>query len=168
MKKVLFTFLLLASVSLGFSSCSDDDNDNEKPVISDFEPVEGDSLQIGKAIHFEVDFSDNDKLASYKIDIHNNFNNHGDHSSVKSLPIDSAVFAFSDVYTDIAGQKNAHVHHHKINIPATDANGKPYRVGKYHFVVYCLDESGNESVRSHNVILTYNAIKDHTEDGHDH
>lgn len=168
MKKLLFGSLLFAAVGFGFASCSDDDNDNEKPVISDFEPAEGDSLQIGKAVHLEVDLSDNEKLASYKIDIHNNFDNHGDHSaSLKAMASDSVAFAYSNVFTDVAGQKNAHVHHHSINIPDADANGKPYKTGKYHFVIYCLDEAGNESVRSHNVILTYKEVSEHEEDDHE-
>lgn len=160
MRKILFGTLLFAAVSFGLASCSDDDNDNEKPVISDFEPEEGDLLQIGEAIHLEMDLSDNEKLASYKVDIHNNFDNHT--HSTKASAEDSVAFSYSKVFTDIAGQKNAHVHHHDIVIP-TELNGKPIRTGKYHFVVYCIDEAGNEALRSHNVILTYDEV-DHDHD----
>ena len=156
-RKLLFGTLLVAAISFGFTSCGDDDDvDTEKPTISDFEPAEGDELKIGSAIHFEVDFADNVALASYKVDIHGNFDNHS-HASTKATT-DSVVFSFNRIWTTIAGQRNAHVHHEEIEIPAVDAaTGLPYREGAYHFVIYCLDQAGNETVSSHNVTLSYSA-----------
>ncbi|WP_165044536.1 DUF4625 domain-containing protein [Dysgonomonas sp. ZJ709] len=166
-----FLFVLSLFVILGFASCSSDDNDTEKPVISNVEPADGDILVIGEKVHLEMDLSDNEELASYKIDIHNNFDNH-EHSKASSS--DSIAFSFVKTWTDIHGQKNAHVHHHQIEIPkemmASDGKLRPVREGKYHFVIYCLDEVGNESVLSRNVILSYTEPGgEHDDDlGHSH
>ena len=59
-----------------FVSCSkDDEGDTVKPVINLLEPEEGAVLKIGDAngVHFEMDIADNEAIASYKINIHNNF-----------------------------------------------------------------------------------------------
>lgn len=164
MKKTLvFGALLVAITAATFVSCSDDDNDSEKPVISNVDPIEGEILQIGNehGVHLEMDLSDNEALASYKIDIHNNFDGHTHKASVD----DSAAFAYTKSWTDIQGKKNAHIHHHEITIPSTvtvQGVEKPVRTGKYHFVIYCLDNAGNESVLSRNISLYY------TDPSHDH
>lgn len=158
-KRALLGIIFLATMGLIASSCSSDDNDNEKPVISDFDPEEGEELQIGDYIHFEADFTDNEKLASYKIDIHHNFDNHGDHKSVVEDAADSVKFEYSNSWS-LEGLKNSHVHHHEIEIPKSqvvDGVEKFIRPGKYHFVVYCIDAAGNQSVLSHNVVLSNNA-----------
>ncbi|MFT3994631.1 MAG: DUF4625 domain-containing protein [Dysgonomonas sp.] len=167
-KRALLGFLFLATLGVVVSSCSDsDDVDNEKPVISNFDPEEGEELQIGGKIHFEVDFTDNEKLASYKIDIHHNFDNHGEHKAAVEDAADSIKFSYTNTWT-LEGLKNSHVHHHEIEIPESqvvDGVKKFIRPGKYHFVVYCMDAAGNQSVLSHNVILSKNATPhDHDED----
>lgn len=161
-KKALYVFMSLTLVA--FVSCSSDDADTEKPVIENVEPHNGDTLVIGEKIHFEADFSDNDKLASYRIEIHNNFDNHG-HKSVVAGLTDSTgyAFAFDSVWTDIAGLRNAHAHHHSIAIPAKKG-GKSTREGKYHFIIYCLDQAGNMSVLTREVTLSYTE----PEHGHEH
>src|SRR5690554_8012723 len=69
----------------------------------------------------------------------------------------------------IAGMKNATIHHHHIEIPATitrTINGEqkemPLKEGHYHFIVYCSDESGQESFATTEIVISYDA------DDHDH
>ena len=61
--------------------------------------------------------------------------------------------------SDTVNQRNAHIHHHDIKIPA-DATP-----GEYHLLVYCVDRSGNESMVARTVILSKDAPDDHH---HDH
>ncbi|WP_329905261.1 DUF4625 domain-containing protein [Porphyromonas pogonae] len=143
MKAKILMASLFATILFGtvFTSCSKDDIDSEKPKINLIEPENGDKLQIGKDVHFEMDLSDNVMIKSYKIDIHNNFDNHSHGKAEEGKP-----FQFNKTWE--VGQKTAHVHHHDIVIPA---GVKP---GKYHFMVYCVDTSGNESFVVRDVELT--------------
>ncbi|GBU08853.1 hypothetical protein AwDysgo_21840 [Bacteroidales bacterium] len=153
MKSTKKMFMMAAAISLGLVIYSCESGDNEKPVISNFEPLEGDTLIIGKNVHLECTLTDNEKLASYKIDIHNNFDNHEHKSANTKSDEHSIAFSFSKEWTDIAGQKEANVHHDEISIPMVDDKGRTISGGKYHFVIYCLDAAGNQAVASRNVII---------------
>ena len=124
-----------------FSSCDNDEGDTTKPVISLEEPADGENLLIGDEVHFEMDLSDDVMLKSYKVDIHNNFDNHGHKRAAATTD-----FTFQKSW-DISGQKNIHIHHHEIVIPE-DATP-----GNYHMVVYCTDEAGNEAHIARNIVL---------------
>lgn len=151
---------LLAISSFVFISCDkDEDSDTTKPVILLNEPEEGQALQIGnlKGMHFDMDLSDDVMLRSYKIEIHNNFDNHPHSRSNAAVNTEETVdFIFNRSY-DVSGQKNAHIHHHDIKIPA---NATP---GAYHLMVYCTDAAGNESHIARNIVLS-NDVED--EDHH--
>ena len=56
-----------------FASCEKEEVDNEKPVIHLIGPEEGEAIRPGSDLHFEVEFSDNVGLASYKVNIHGAF-----------------------------------------------------------------------------------------------
>ncbi len=152
--KNVFLFLSIIALSYSSISCDDqEDQDTTSPVISLTAPAEGDSLYIGHDIHFDVEFSDNTELASYKVNIHNNFDDHG-HSDtyMKATHADETPFSFEKSWTFEAQKRNEHVHHHEIVIPET-INGKPVADGKYHFIVYCVDRAGNESYVARNVLI---------------
>jgi hypothetical protein len=147
------TFCLMAVFSLLAISC-EDESDTTKPVINLIEPAEGDTLHIGDDVHFEMELSDNEMLKSYKVDIHNNFDNHG-----HSRATDDATEPFTKTWTwDVSG-KNADIHHHEIVIPE---NATP---GNYHLVVYCTDAAGNEAHVACNVVLSHEGGEEHD---HDH
>lgn len=146
MKKKIYLMSVLTALSCVVSACEDDESDTEKPVISLLEPAEGDLLQVGKTIHFEMDLSDNEMLDSYKVDIHTNFDGHTHSRATED-------FTFSQSW-DVSGKRNTTIHHHEIMIPA-DATP-----GKYHFMVYCTDASGNESYVAHSVTLTTEEVED--------
>lgn len=184
-KSVLIAAIMLKAV-FGLVSCDSENLDNEKPVVKIVSPMEDELVKPGSAIHFEVELSDNVALASYKVEIHGVFDghSHGDeHGDTRSgfattrAASDSVEFSRTWLESyfialgeePIAGKRNASVHHHHMEIPATlirtvDGEQKemPLREGHYHFIVYCTDESGQESFASTEIYISYDA------DGHDH
>jgi uncharacterized membrane protein len=152
-KIYIIAICCLAVYSFSFSSCDDGDNgDTTKPVINLIKPEEGDSLKIGDehGVHFDAEFSDDEALASYKLEIHNNFDNHGHEpaaSPARSASAEATVdFTFEKTY-DLSGNKNKKEHHHDVKIPA---NATP---GNYHLMVYCTDAAGNEMHVARNIVL---------------
>ena len=184
-KSVLIAAIVLKAV-FGLVSCDSESLDNERPVVNIVLPMEDELVKPGSDIHFEVELSDNVALASYKVNIHGAFDGHGHgdgHGDTRSgfattrAVSDSVEFSRTWLESDfialgeepIAGKRNASVHHHHIEIPTTvirtiDGEQKemPLREGHYHFIVYCTDESGQESFVSTEIYISYDA------DGHDH
>jgi hypothetical protein len=150
----------MATTVIALNSCKED-SDTEKPLINLIEPAEGDALQIGGAhgVHFEVEFTDNEDLASYKVNIHPNFDGHG-HTTYSS--IEEVVDFEYEKSWELSG-RNASVHHHEITIPEN------VKSGAYHLMVYCTDAAGNEAHIAVNIALSHDADDhDHDHDDHDH
>ncbi|MDH6306308.1 tRNA U55 pseudouridine synthase TruB [Parabacteroides sp. PF5-5] len=146
MKKVVLFPILITILSLHILvSCDDNESDTQKPVINLIEPEEGAVLKPGSAIHFEMELSDNEMLRSYKVEIHDNFNNHGHES--KATKAETAPFTYNKSW-DVSGLKNTHIHHHEIEIPANATEGA------YHFMVYCTDAAGNELNVARSIVLS--------------
>lgn len=161
MERNILFIAFFAFAAMFCASCSDDnDADTEKPVIMLDEPEDGDSLRIGDGVHFEADFSDNEKLGSYLVEIHNNFDGHGHKVSSTRVGDGTEPFFFKKSY-DLGGLRNAHIHHHDIVIPE---NATP---GAYHLVVYCTDAAGNQSLIARDIILS-NEVESHEHHGADH
>ncbi len=148
--KTLFISVL---VLLSFNACSSDDGDTTKPVINLISPAEGADLRVGNqdGIHLEMDLEDNENLASYKIDIHSNFDGH-----THKAEGETTAFSFSKSW-NVTG-KNAHIHHHEIIIPENATHGK------YHLMVYCVDAAGNESYVARNITLSEEGEDDHNDE----
>jgi len=85
MKRRNSVIILLFAVLTAFTSCEKELNDNENPVIVLSSPVEDAKIRPGSAIHFEVTFSDNEALASYKVNIHGAFDGHGHSTSITAV-----------------------------------------------------------------------------------
>lgn len=140
---------LLLTLGVIVVSCSkNEDNDVVKPVISVSEPEDGDTLVPGHEVHFEVDFSDDVALKSYKIDIHNNFDGHNHKAAMN----DSIPWLYQQSWSFETGMKQKHVHHHEIVVPDS-VDGKPLARGKYHFMIYLTDAAGNESWKAVSVMI---------------
>lgn len=169
MKKNIFFYVLSVVLCFSFYACSEDDADTTKPVIMLDEPEDGDSLRIGESVHFEADFSDDEALGSYLIEIHNNFDGHNHKvSSSQTRSEETVPFSLKKSY-DLSNLRNTHVHHHDIVIPE---NTTP---GAYHLVVYCTDAAGNQSMVARDIILSLDAESHHhhhdgddDDDDHDH
>lgn len=165
-KHILLLATLIIVSTLSFTSCDDEKSDTTPPVINLISPANGEQLEIGAGIHFDAEFSDDNMLGSYKVEMHNNFDGHGHgdaHNTVvrSSEDADTTPFAFQQSW-DISDKRNATVHHYEIVIPT---NATP---GNYHFMVYCTDAAGNESYVVRNVVLTTEELGDHDHDHDDH
>ncbi len=141
---IFYSAFIISALAVGFVSCSDDKGDTEKPKINLISPANGDSLRIGADVHLDMELSDNDLLSSYRINIHSAEGHTHDTKSGES----TVVF---DRSWDLSGKKNEPVHHHEIIIPESA------KEGEYHFMVYCLDVSGNQSYVVRSVILSHDA-----------
>lgn len=150
MKKILLLNLVLVSV-LGFISCGDDDNDTTKPVIEVISPSNGTTFAPGDIIKVEANFSDNESLASCKINIH--YGGDG-HTHTKSISSDDSVgkeFTYNRTIDTIVGKKDANIIL-DIDIPLL-IDEKPIKEGKYHLGVLCFDSSGNENHQYVDIIV---------------
>jgi len=181
MKKSLLIAAIVLKAVFGLVSCESESLDNEKPVVKIVSPMDDELVKPGSGIHFEVELSDNVALASYKVNIHGAFDGHGHgdghddmgtRSATSRAVTDSVEFTRTWLESDfialgqepIAGKRNAIVHHHHIVIPATvtrtiDGEEKelPLREGHYHFMVFCTDQSGQESFASTEIVISYDA-----------
>ncbi|MDR1624405.1 MAG: DUF4625 domain-containing protein [Tannerellaceae bacterium] len=138
-----------------FLSCDkDDDADTTKPVINLIEPEEGDILKIGSDVHFDLEVSDDVALKSYKVDIHPNFDGHVHSATLRSESLETVDFTFNKSW-DLSAQKNAAIHHHEIEIPASATPGD------YHLMVYCTDVAGNEAYLARNIVLSTEGGEEH-------
>ena len=131
---------LIALVSIFFTACSsDDDNgglDNQAPVITINEPTAEEAFSVGGEIHLDIDVEDDRALASYKIDIHNNFDghDHGRPSSTTSVE----PWSLSQTFEIEAGNTSFNIHDH-LEIPENIAEGE------YHLGIFVVDAAGNQS-----------------------
>lgn len=170
--KKLFLVSVVALATVGFVSCEKDEVDNEAPVIKLIAPEDDEPIKPGSEIHFEVNFSDNVALGTYKVNIHGAFDGHSHNHAVTRIAGDSAIFEKTWLEQEfiaagespISGKRATMVHHHKIVIP-TEINKKPLKSGHYHFMVYCTDKAGIESFTAREIFISYDA-KEH--DHHHH
>ncbi len=174
MKRLFYLYAVLVSVMF-FVGCEKMEVDNVKPIIKVFSPNEDEIYKPGSEVYFEVEFSDNISLSSYKVNIHGAFDGHSHNSGTITRGLDAgdetAVFERTWLESEfislgdepVVGKQVATIKHHHIKIPKTvivNLNGEmkemPLREGHYHFIVYCTDESGLESFSSREIIISSN------------
>ncbi|MCW3806311.1 DUF4625 domain-containing protein [Plebeiibacterium marinum] len=150
MKKLFYIIPVLALLS--FVSCSDEDDiDTTKPAISIISPADEDGFEPGDEISFSCMFSDDTELASYKIEIHSNFDGHDhEHTAVmkQAFEEEGHEWSYSKTYTFETGQTVVNVEDLKIQIPATithEGVEEEVAEGDYHFGVHVADVAGNET-----------------------
>ncbi len=165
MKTKIYSYLLILFAVVVSIACNKNEGDTTPPTINMASPAEGDEFVIGDdhGIHLDMELSDDEMLATYKVEIHNNFNGHT-HTMQKAAGTatdETKPFSFQNTW-DISGQKNMHVHHHEIVIPT---NSTP---GNYHIMVYCIDDAGNESHVAKNIVLVVEGEGGDHDHDHDH
>ena len=138
--KNIFYLLTLISV-LGLTSCSDDDDssnglDNQAPVITINEPTLDEVFAVGGEVHLDVDLEDDVELASYKIEVHNNFDGHT-HGRPSGI-VETIPWSFNHTEELEPGQTNHHLHEH-LEVPENAAEGA------YHLGIIALDQAGNQT-----------------------
>ncbi|WP_372917153.1 DUF4625 domain-containing protein [Salegentibacter sp.] len=161
--KTRLIYLFSITASLLFTSCSDDDNvvDTEAPEISIMEPHDEEEIAPGGEIHFEALFTDDVELASYKVEIHNAFDDHT-HASTKNEEHNDNPWSYSEVFTIEPGNTNFEALQH-IPVPS-EIKGEHISEGPYHFGVFVTDAAGNES----QAFFEIHIEEEHDEDEDDH
>lgn len=136
--------MLMLAVVLASCSSSEDTTDTEKPKITiSFDagfPKACAELQRGKTYTFIANASDNDALATYSIDVHNNFDHHthGNQGSSCDFHADKqpvTPFLFMKNYSINEGGKQYQISQ-EIQIPANAD------VGDYHCQYTVTDKTG--------------------------
>jgi hypothetical protein len=146
-----FTVCVTAILSTAFVSCDKNEGDTTKPVINLHEPENGDVLTINGNVHLDMELSDDLMLKEYQVDIHPSSDGHTHSKAGSSETVD---FYFKQSW-DVSNKKNTAIHHHEIMIPA---NTTP---GDYHFMVYCTDAAGNETLVVRSVELSAEGGEEH-------
>lgn len=141
MKIQLKSILPIFIVALLFASCSDDEViDTEKPAIIVHEPHQEDAFAPGSELHVEASFTDNEELAAYKIEIHEDFDEHT-HAILKTSH-DLNPWNWEETFPIAAGLNSYDAVKH-FQIP-TEVNGMPISEGAYHLGIFVTDRSGNQ------------------------
>ena len=123
--------MLFGSVIL-FTSCNDDNDpvDVTAPTITMEEPVYGEMIEAGGTLHFDALFEDDVQLATFNIDIHENFDGHA-HGRIAVAPfVYEQSFPLTGLLDDV---------HEDIEI-SSDATAGPY-----HLTVEAIDAAGNST-----------------------
>lgn len=132
---------------LSFSPAKAQQPQAKGPKITLIAPAENDILQIGKAIHFDMDLATSEGLLeSYRVEIHDNSDGHAHNAGTDEI-IRPTVF---DKTYDVSGETTKRVHHHGIVIP------EKAKEGSYHFVIICKNNNGAESRVIRTVMLSKN------------
>ena len=134
MKTTLYFSTIIFAAIIAFSGCKKDDQDNEKPTITLNSPVEGEVILAGtdtSIICLNAVFSDNVQLKEYKINIHNAAG-HGHKSTLATW--DTTIIQSLDGKSRIVD----------FDIDLSHFNRAD--TAPYHYMVYCLDQAGNESM----------------------
>lgn len=124
-KNILIASVLVLSI---LSACNENE-DNEKPVISNLEVGENDTIYAGDGVHMEFTVTDNDQLDYYVVEIHE--------ETEHEKSIAEAGWEFDSTFVEIKGLKNYTVHHHAIKVPAHAEEGD------YHCHIIVSDKTGN-------------------------
>ena len=147
--KALKIFLGLSIVLFMFTTCNEDDIDDEKPeidlTISGAFPQNCDTLYFGETFTLKMLFTDNVELGSYSIDIHNNFNHHSHSTEMTECNLDEIkdavnAYVYIEDYNIPEGQYAYEVSE-EIAIPDNDSDGE-FDEGDYHFFISLVDKEG--------------------------
>lgn len=142
--KLLVKYMSALAILIGLTACSSDDKDETRPTITvNYEngfPQSCSELKRGETYNFRALVSDNEALASYSIEIHNNFDHHThddqegtcEHEDEKD-PVNPLIYMES---FSIEGAKTEYEIKIPITIPA-DAD-----TGDYHCAYSVIDQAG--------------------------
>ncbi len=148
--KTIRISVITFSLLLIFTACQkEEEADKEKPVIdlsgTTAFPTNCDTLYFGEAFTLKVRFTDNQKLGSYSIDIHNNFDHHSHSTEVTDCTLDPVKepmnpFLFIEDYLIPEGLQTYETNL-SVNITAGNASGL-FDEGDYHFFISLTDHEG--------------------------
>ncbi len=136
MKNVVSLVLLLAVIPV-FTACDNDDEntDLESPAIELIHPELREMIPAGEPVMVEATFTDNMELATFSIDIHNAFDDHG-HGRIYEDP-DLQEFVYKNNFELPATTMYTVILENEIRIVDNAF------AGPYHFIVQAIDGQGN-------------------------
>ncbi len=142
--KLLLNFFYFLFIGLLISSCSSDDKDEEKPTISvnyngGF-PQGCVLLAKGETYNFRAKVTDNMALASYSIDIHNNFDHHTHDDQVTECDLEDIKQAINPLIFIENYSIEDNLTSYEINIPITIP--RDIDAGDYHSAYSVTDQTG--------------------------
>ena len=174
MKKSIILFVLAVLPIAFTTSCNkDDDNkiDTEKPQIdasiANSSPNNGSVFHFGEVLSVKLRLTDNQGLAAFSIEIHNNFDGHShstednedeheaeEHEHHHEEGEDGDAFYYTKDY-DIPDNNSEFVVDIAIPLPEKSADGDNYAGGKYHFMLTVTDKAGFSTFKAWEIeILT--------------
>jgi len=142
-RKMKFVFTVGLLGLFGMISCdeSSDEIDTTAPSIELLDPVNGEYMSAGGYAHFEANLSDDIELATYNLEIHENFDSHS-HGRLAATNDDPSLIKWSykqSFQVPSGSQEYMAVHEDEIEI-AQNA-----MAGPYHYIVQAIDASGNST-----------------------
>ena len=141
---------------LVFSQCKKE-SDTEPPKIELISPVNCDSIWRGDFITFEANFSDNEELATYAVNIFENFDHETYGSSDQGCPQEPEKNPFNPfkyvTVQDIPPGQTQFTTGHDIIVPES------IDTGDYLFIVYAQDKKGLQSYYSVSLKIVTDDIK---------
>jgi hypothetical protein len=131
-------FFLLVVVS-----CSEDSDpiDITAPTIELHDPVSGEYMEAGDYAHLEAMLTDDIELATYNLEIHENFDGHA-HGRIAASNEDPSLikWSFNQSFEVPSGLfEYEAVHEDEIEIPSNTL------AGPYHYILQAIDASGNST-----------------------
>ena len=149
MKEYTLWACLLASAFLGACSDEDDAKDAEPPRIVENEagsgnpsnPIDCQVYHLGDTIYFNYEFTDNQELGNFSLNIHHNFDHHNHPNMNVTCQLDPTkkananVWVFNQNYPIPQGLK---VYDAKESI----AIPRDIQTGDYHFMIVLTDKTG--------------------------
>ncbi len=134
MKTNTYFSMLLILVIFLFQACNKENQDNEQPAITLNSPVEDQVIIAGtdtSIICLNAVFTDNEELKQYKINIHNAAG-HGHKSALSGWD--------TTIIQPLSGRNRM------VDFDIDLSNFPQKDTAYYHYMVYCLDQAGNESM----------------------
>ena len=136
-----FSLLLIGFIGLMSCDSGNDVVDTTAPTIEVEEPVMGEYFEAAGHAHFDATFTDDIELATYNIEIHNNFDGHS-HGRIAATSDDPDLLKWSYNQSFLIPEGltvfQAELDD-EIEIPANAM------AGPYHFIVQAIDASGNST-----------------------
>lgn len=150
MKNIVFSLMLLCTLSACGGSDDEPSKDLTKPTISDMgvtaNPIDCQQYHRGEVIPVSYTFADDVELGSYNIEIHNNFDHHTHSTSAVECDKDAEKkpvkpWVFNQDYTIPSGQRT-YTSRIDIKIPSD------IDTGDYHFMIRLTDRAGWQELKS--------------------
>lgn len=155
-RNILYSIMLLCSLSACGGSDDEEQKDMQQPVISEqgitANPIDCQVYQRGSVIPFHYLMTDNQELGAYNIEIHNNFDHHTHSTTAAECPMEAQKqpknpWTYNQDFTIPAGLRQYDAHH-DIQIPAD------IDPGDYHFMIRLTDRAGWQQLHAVAIKIT--------------